>query len=828
MRSVMRTLARPTSSFQPALLLPVALTLIAIGLLWFSPIRTSHAWRVGEDNEPVLVGFYPNEQNETDLFRWSKPRAVLFLYGYRGAPVLVELRLAAPRQPGMVPAQATFACQDGDLGTVTVAEYWRRYRLLVPTAIAGETVLRWSTEPYIALADVRELGIVLSSVRQWPLADRPPLSVQIIAWSILPLLVWVAGVMWRWPVFWRDTGALLALAPTIGLALVPAMAEYWLPTVPWPWWPVLPALMLAGWPALATGWRVVTQWAAARPIVSWISLAAALASLLALRAGVPAWVTLPLVLSGVGLAWPLMADSEERSAWPISALLVAMTVVALGGRLVALDQMPPALWRDEARHGLLALRIWSDPSFRPIYVPVFADLPALLFYLMAPVVGMLGPSMWSVRLVSAVAGALTPLALYWFAAPLIGRRAAVLGAALLAWASWSLSMSRWAFPATLDHLLVLTAAGLLWRGLDPVRRGWWWYVAGAAALGGLAVYTYHTGRLAPVALIVVVLIRLGRDPTRWRLVWSRLVLAALLGALIIAPFVWYILNDSTGFNRRVATVSIFQASDLYRHRPLDFLAENIVRYGLMWHVQGEANGRHHLPSVPMVDPVVGLLLLIGVGLAWRARRAAAVVLLALWLLYYLPGLLSFNAPHAMRSLGTLAPACALAGWGLSRLASGAQWRRWLIPAALAASLAVNLWVYFGLMGHDPRVYGKFDRVETVMAQLVRRAAAPHDATQTVPVYLPREWALSDTVQFLTAHLPPEQRPRIWRGTLDPDSDALVILPAFANPDEVAAVLRALGPTAVEIAPTPTIPTNAEPLVRVFARGAAAHAVMRSP
>lgn len=467
-------------------------------------------------------------------------------------------------------------------------------------------------------------------------------------------------------------------------------------------------------------------------------------------------------------------------------------------------------------------------SFRPIYVPVFADLPALLFYLMAPVVGLLGPEAWRARLVSAVAGALTPLALYWFAAPVIERRAAVLGAALLAWASWSLSMSHWAFPATLDHLLVLTAAGLLWRGLEPARRGWWLYIVGAAVLGGLAVYTYHTGRLAPLALLVVALVRWGRDPDRWRVAWSRVVLAAFVGAIVVTPLVWYILTDSAGFSRRVGFVSIFQADNLYRHRPLDFLAEHIVRYGLMWHVQGEANGRHHLPLAPMVDPVVGLLLLIGVGLAWRARRAAAVVLLVLWLLYHLPGLLSFNAPHAMRALGTLAPACALAGWGLSRVASGAQWRRWLIPAVLAASLTVNLWVYFGLMGHDPRVYGEFDRVETVMAQLVRRAAASHDAAQTVPVYLPREWALSDTVQFLTAHLLPEQRPRIWRGTLDPDSDALVILPAFTNPDEVAAVLRALGPTTVEIAPTPTIPAGSELLVRVFARGAAALEVIRSP
>ncbi|MGB9738321.1 MAG: ArnT family glycosyltransferase [Chloroflexus sp.] len=628
------------------------------------------------------------------------------MYGYRGVPALVELRLAAPRAPGMPPAQAVFTDHEGLLAVATIAGYWRRYRLIVPTTTTTDTVVRWTTDPYVSTRDVRELGLALSGVKLLALVGQPPLSNQTVAWGTLPLLVWMAATVWRWPDRWRIAATGLAVIPALGLALFPVAAEYWLPSMPWLWWPVLPALALVIWPELAAGWRSVAQWAAARPIVGWMGLVVALASLFALRAGALAWIALPLVFGGVGLAWPLITDSEERSIWPIDHLLVAITGVALLTRLVALDQMPVALWRDEARHGLLALRIWSEPDFRPIYVPVVADLPALLFYLMAPVVGILGPHVWSVRLVSAVAGALTPLALYWFVAPIIGRRTAVLSAALLAWSSWSLSMSRWAFPATLDHVLVLTAAGLLWRGLDPNRRGWWVWcsVALAALLGGLAVYTYHTGRLAPLALAVVVLFRLSRDRERWRLTWSRLALAALIGAIVVMPLVWY--PDSFGFNRRVGSVSIFQANSLNRHRPLDFLAENIVAHGLMWHIQGESNGRHHLPSAPMVDPVVGLFLLLGIGVAWRARSTAGV-LLALWLLYYIPGLLSFNAPHAMRSLGTLAPACALAGWGLSRLASGAQWRRWLIPAALAGSLAVNLWVYFGLMWHDPRGYGEF-------------------------------------------------------------------------------------------------------------------------
>gem|GEM_PF-6117989 len=95
------------------------------------------------------------------------------------------------------------------------------------------------------------------------------------------------------------------------------------------------------------------------------------------------------------------------------------------------------------------------------------------------------------------------------------------------------------------------------------------------------------------------------------------------------------------------------------------------------------------------------------------------------------------------------------------------------------------------------------------------------------MYLPREWALSDTVRFLTTDLPLAQQPTIWRGASD-DENTLVVLPAFADATEVATVLQALGPSAIEVFPTPTLPSGSEPLVRVFARGLAAIELMRAP
>ncbi|WP_298819010.1 glycosyltransferase family 39 protein, partial [uncultured Chloroflexus sp.] len=799
---MIRVLNRLTKQSFPALLLPIALTALACGVLLLDLPRPVQRWQVWDINGPALAGFHALEQNDTDLFRWSQPQASIFIDGYRGAPALVELRLSAPRPPDTAPARVTLFDYHSEITRMTVAGDWRRYRLLVPTTTTGEPVLRWSTDPYSVFSDARELGVVLSEVRLATLTGAPPLSAQTLRWGLLPLVVWLAGTAWRWPARWRNALAILSIAPALWLALMPVSAEYWLPTLPWPWWPLLPVLVLTGWRPLTTLLRRVYCRLTAKPVISWGGLIGAFCLLLAMRVGLPWGIGLPLVLIGVWLAMPVIGhrDEPQSMAWPTGWLLVGITALALGARLVALDQLPVALWRDEARHGLLAFQIWTNSDFRPIYVVKDADLPALLFYLMAPVVGILGPQMWSARLVSALAGALTPLALYWFAAPLIGRRAAIFGAALLAWSSWSLSMSRWAFPATLDHLFVLTAAGFLWRGLDPAWKGIrpWLYVAIAAALGGLAIYTYHTGRIAPLALLLVALLRIGRSWSRWRMMWPRLLMAALIGGLVVAPLVWYVFTDIEGFNRRLGIVSIFQSSDLTRRRPLDFLLEHTIRYALMWHGPGEENGRHHLPLAPMVDPITGLWLLVGLGLVWRERHQAVIIFGILWLIYVLPGLFSFNPPHAMRALGTLAPACALAGWGIScvRLPFP-SWRQWLVPAALLFSLGFNLWLYFGLMRVDPRVYGEFDRVETVMAQLVRLpATSTHPAWQRVEVYLLKESAVSDTVRFLTADLP--QPPRVLTSATQPGPDVVVILPANADPDLVAFARAMLGSTAIEI------------------------------
>jgi hypothetical protein len=343
----------------------------------------------------------------------------------------------------------------------------------------------------------------------------------------------------------------------------------------------------------------------------------------------------------------------------------------------------------------------------------------------------------------------------------------------------------------------------------------------AGLLGGMAVYAYHTGRVAPLALAAVAALRLGRAPTAWRRALPGLAVATLVGGLTIAPLAAYILGDLDGYNRRVGNVSILDSNDPTVHSPLGLTLDNLGRYSLAYHVAGDRNGRHHMPGAPLLDPVAGLLMALGLALALgRARHdPGAAAALTVGAIYLIPGAFSGNAPHAMRSLGTLAPALMLAGLALVTLAARRPQGPALVGAALVASLAFNGWLYFGAMRTTPTVYGEFDLLETTMGRVARAPAMASDPDlRAVRVFLPSKILGEDTVRFLTWGVPVGA----YTGApLPADGPALVVLPAAASAAAQAEALAALGPGATALGPTALLPGTAEPVALAFGRGEAA-------
>lgn len=343
------------------------------------------------------------------------------------------------------------------------------------------------------------------------------------------------------------------------------------------------------------------------------------------------------------------------------ALLVALLAGAAALRFIDLSGLPPAHYRDVALTANDALEAAAGrPRLHYTYDEgLYPNLTALAFLLF-------GPSDWSVRAVGALCGTLTCLGVWCLGRVLDRERAGLHGAFLMAFSFWHVILSRSGFRAVLLPLLMVFAVALLARGLRGGRTGD--FVAGGI-LFGLGVHVYPAVRFAPFLLpgwLVVEWRSAGRPRRRMAGGLALFAVAAFLAAL---PMLVDYLRHPEHFTSPHRRVSVF--SPLVRASEVPaFLSENLVKTALMFHVRGDLNWRHNLSGGAMLDPLTGLLLVVGLAVLFRdGRRAAAAALVVGWLVaMLLPNVLSVEGvPHGLRSSAVLPALMLLAGGGLAWL-----------------------------------------------------------------------------------------------------------------------------------------------------------------
>jgi hypothetical protein len=860
--------ARTWATLSAELIAVAALLALAVLVAtWFSQpsLRISAADAAASR---YLAGFWTVEHNDEGSFRWSQTDATIRLFGLeQRAPVLFQARLSASRQPGQPLAQLMIDDSKALL-RFPIQREWRRYMLLLPAPprdAEGRAIkLHSLVDP--PHDDSRDLGLALDwfAATPQPLTplDRLPDAGRLSFLVVLGLLGYAAL---------RRAGmaAMVALLLTlvVSIALVsgivarPGTVAYWLPNL----W----LLVLAGWLALLL--PNILPWLRRRQL-HFTSMAA----LLSMSAGV---TLLPLQQSWSSAAgWALLLGGAILLAAALPALpasgtnplnrrsvtlaLSAITLLALALRLAGLDGLPLGMWRDEARHGLLALRILHDPAYRPVYVPNVADIPALLFYLAAMPIQLFGAHAWTVRLIPALAGALTPLALYFAARPLFGTRAALLSAALLAISVWQLALSRLAFAATLGPPLTLLAIGLMWRALatnderrtaitpsSVVGRPWSQVLAAvlAGAATGLAIYTYHPSRLTPLIVAIAIALRLGWDVREWRAALPRLALLGIAAALVAWPLIDYGISHRASFGQRIGQTSIFNSDSLAGRAPLARIEEN-VRLNLgIWNERGDRIGRHNLPNAPMLDPLTGVAFVIGASLILTRLRDRRALLLALWMgMALVPGIFSIEAPHAVRTVEAIAPTMLLAAVGICTLTTTTDDRqpttddrqtmhlssvvlrlpsRSALPTVIGigllfAALTLNGARYFVTWPQSPQAYAEFFVAETHAGELIQRLAAqPEIQAGSYQIYVPADAIKSDVIRYLTSGIALETFVHSRLST--PAGDNALLIDIGEQSSDPQALRQALGAGAALLGSGPISPLNGKPEWTIYGRGAAA-------
>lgn len=349
---------------------------------------------------------------------------------------------------------------------------------------------------------------------------------------------------------------------------------------------------------------------------------------------------------------------------------------ALAVRFWNLDRLQAEVFGD-----ISTARIYVDDVISgrwPFYIPLSTG--PLFHYLVAPITWFTGLNYFALKLGSVLISLAALAFTYLFAQRLLGRAFAITATFIAGVSSWFLIHSRLGNVPIAVPMLAMATLWLLLRYIQEHRsRDLYWCVA----VSCLGLYTYAASYVLPGALVLTLL---ALHFTGFRLrasVWLRI--AAIL-IFLSMPFAGIVSQNSIGFT-----------SAGYLGGKLDFslhgltqLLRNVVGSFGAYHLSGDTISRVNPLHRPHLDPVSGVLFLLGIWF-WlqRPRRREGLLILISFVLLHLPSMLvisnSQEVPSSTRTVGAAPLAAVLAASGLWPLAA------WLRPRlGKVASVSISL------------------------------------------------------------------------------------------------------------------------------------------
>jgi len=343
-------------------------------------------------------------------------------------------------------------------------------------------------------------------------------------------------------------------------------------------------------------------------------------------------------------------------------IFLAILFVAVFFRFHHLDSLPPGLWPDEAANGVDALKALDSGDFKIFYL-ANNGREGLFINLQAFSISLLGPNPFALRVVSAIIGTLTILGLYLITKRLFNWETAAAASYFLAISFWHVNFSRIGFRAIMLPLIMVWGFYFLWRGL---RNGHLKEFFMAGLIGSVGFYTYFSFRIVPFLALILFWnywSYLKKDFTHAKYEFAKnqllrgFALTMLVIIVVAIPLGIYFYSHPEDFLKREGRpISIFG-----QEQPLKELGASIIKTLAMFNFSGDYNQRHNIPGWPMLSLPVGVLFVVGFLRElnhWLRRKhghfsTVHTFLFAWFFIMLLPGFLSTEAPHALRTIGVL-------------------------------------------------------------------------------------------------------------------------------------------------------------------------------
>ena len=355
------------------------------------------------------------------------------------------------------------------------------------------------------------------------------------------------------------------------------------------------------------------------------------------------------------LRWP---------SWRLVVLMLGLTGVAFLLRVILVNRIPIMLTGDEAAAGIAA-QDFSRGVLNNIFITSWYAFPSFFFTIPSFFISLLGHTTEALRIPSALAGALTVTALFFFARAMFGQRAAWFTAVFLAVLHFHIHFSRIGLNNIWDGLWYVVTIGSLWYGWEKDRRNA--YLLAGLSLG-ISQYFYSSSRTILVLILGWIILAALFDRPRLKRAWVNLVLMFILTGIVILPLAWFYVKNPNTFLEPINRVAL--TSGWLRQEVIN---TNTPAWKIVLKQVGNAIGSFtyeplrawYTPDVPLLRPFAAGLFLIGIILLLFHRQKWHIIPIMLWLFAFMAiGGLSESTPASQRYVAA-APVCALlVGFGL--------------------------------------------------------------------------------------------------------------------------------------------------------------------
>lgn len=364
-----------------------------------------------------------------------------------------------------------------------------------------------------------------------------------------------------------------------------------------------------------------------------------------------------------------------------------------------LTEITPGMWGGEVGLGWMVNDVAAKHYFIP-FLPFNYGHPTLLVYLSAIAIHLLGRSMFSLRIISVVFGALSASAFY-ILCRLFFKRSIALSTSLLFATSYILIVvSRFAYEMSgAVFFFIVTCIGIQLL----FRKERFYAVLLIGLSSGLGLYTYIAFRtLIPVLLGIPCFIIFYQKKYR-----IRLLAILLLSFFIISfPLIAYGIKHPDQINARVNALSVFN-----QHLPASEVIKELqgasIRSITLFGFTQDPNPRQNPGNVSPFDLVTSLLFLGGLAYLWIKKPAMAMFVTLLILIILITEIVTLERipnfhyyglghPNTLR-IALLVPLVIFcAGWSFQIIERRFFAIRFLIISLLVIFISlINLYPYYG-------------------------------------------------------------------------------------------------------------------------------------